>query len=574
MSAKMITFEQEARAKIKKGVNALARAVGVTLGPRGRNVLIEKKWGAPTVTSDGVAVAKEIEFKDPYENIGAQLVKEVASKTNDVAGDGTTTATVLAESIFEEGIKRIAAGFNPMEIKRGIDAAVEVVTTELDKQKKDVKTQSDIENIATIAAGNNREIGKLIADAIDKVGKDGVITIEEGKGLSTELEFVEGMQFDRGYLSPYFVTDHETLTCELKDCYILIFEKKISNAKDLVPLLEKIAKSGKPVLIISEDVESDALATLVVNKLRGTLQACAVKAPGYGDRRKAMMEDIAVLTNGKAIFEDLGIKLENVDLSMLGRAKRVLVEKENTTIVEGAGSTADIKGRINQINKEIENTTSDYDKEKLQERLAKLAGGVAKVNVGGATEVEVKEKKMRIEDAHHATKAAIEEGIVAGGGVALLNTSKALENFKKKREATVKRFITSTNKTENATVTIVNDEQEVGVDIVLKALESPIRKIATNSGYDGSVVVEKVRESNDPEFGFDAGELKFKNLIKAGIIDPKKVVRTAIQNAASVSALMLTTEALISEVPEKEKPAMPGAGEGGMPGAGMGGMDF
>lgn len=562
MVAKMISFDQEAREKVKKGVNTLARAVGVTLGPRGRNVLIEKKWGSPVVSSDGVTVAKEIELKDPYENIGAQLVKEVSSKTNDVAGDGTTTATVLAEAIYEEGLKRVVAGFNSIQIKRGIEKATEVIVSELAKLKKDVKTRADKENVASIAAGNNREIGQLIADAMEKVGNNGVITIEEGKGLRTEIEFVEGMQFDRGYLSPYFITDPESLRCELNDCYILIYEKKISSVKDLVPLLEKVAKAGKPLLVVSEEVEGDALATLVVNKLRGTLQVCAVKAPGYGDKRKAMMEDIAVLTNGKPVFEDLGIKLENVDMSMLGRAKKIIVDKENTTIVEGAGSTEAIKGRIEQIKREIEKTTSDYDKEKLQERLAKLTGGVAKILVGGATEAEVKEKKLRIEDAHHATKAAVEEGIVAGGGVALLVAGKALSDFISKGEFSVTRVV-SKGKEETSKLTIDSEEEKAGVEIVLKAIESPIRRIAANAGQDGAVVVEKVLASSDPDFGFDASELKFKNLLKAGIIDPKKVVRVALQNAASVSALLLTTEALVSEIPEKKEKAMPQPGAGG-----------
>ncbi|MBI4243703.1 MAG: chaperonin GroEL [Planctomycetes bacterium] len=561
MVAKMISFDQEAREKIKSGVHALARAVGVTLGPRGRNVLIEKKWGAPLVSSDGVTVAKEIELKDPYENIGAQLVKEVASKTNDIAGDGTTTATVLAEAIFDEGIKRVSAGYNPIELKKGIEKATEIVVSELDKFKKEVKTNIEIENIATVAAGNNREIGKLIAEAIDKVGKDGVITIEEGKALKTEVEYVEGMQFDRGYLSPYFMTDPETLICELRDCYILVYEKKINAAKDLVSLLEKVAKTGKPILIISEEVEGDALATLVVNKLRGTLQVCSVKAPGYGDRRKAMLEDIAVLTNAKPIFEDLGIKLENVDLSMLGRAKKIVIEKENTTIIEGAGSTDAIKGRIEQIKREIDKTTSDYDKEKLQERLAKLAGGVAKISVGGATEVEVKEKKLRVDDARFATKAAIEEGIIPGGGITLLRAGKTLQSFMKSREHTVKRQVK--DKTESVKLVLNSDEEKVGVDIVLKALESPIRKIASNSGMDGSVVIDKISQSDDPEFGFDANTLDFKNLVKAGIVDAKKVVRAALQNASSVAAILLTTEAIITEIPEKKEKQMPAGAAGG-----------
>ena len=548
MAAKKIAFDQEAREAIRRGVRQLAKAVKVTLGPRGRNVLLEKKWGAPTVSSDGVTVAKEIELKDPYENMGAQMVKEVASKTADVAGDGTTTATVLAEAMFEEGLKSLTSGANAIAIKRGIDKAVNAIIDQLRKMKKDVKTDAEIENVGTIAAGGNREVGKMIAEAMKKVGKDGVITIEEGKGLETSVEYVEGMQFDKGYISPYFVTNVEESKCELKDCYILLHEKKISAVKDLIPLLEKMAKTGKPMLIVSEEVEGDALATLVVNRLRGTLQVCAVKAPGYGDRRKAMMEDIAVLTGGKAIFEDLGIELEKIDISMLGRAKKVIVEKENTTVIEGAGSTEAIKGRIEQIKKEIEKTTSDYDKEKLQERLAKLSGGVAQINVCAATEVEMKERKLRIEDAMHATRAAVEEGILPGGGVALVRAAKVLDKVKG-----------------------VNEDEEIGVEIVRKAVEVPLKQIANNSGVDGAVVIDKVKASDDTEFGFNAESLEYTNLVKAGIIDPTKVVRVALQNASSVAGMLLTTEALVSEIPEK-KEKMPAA-PGGMGGE-YGGEDF
>ena len=547
MAAKKIAFEQEAREAIRRGVKQLARAVKVTLGPRGRNVLLEKKWGAPTVSSDGVTVAKEIELKDPYENMGAQMVKEVSSKTNDVAGDGTTTATVLAEAIFDEGLKNVTAGANPIAIKRGIDKAVEAIVEELKKMSRQVKGKEDILNVGTIAAGGNELVGKMLSDAMEKVGKDGVITVEEGKGLETNVEWVEGMQFDKGYISPYFVTEPEDMKANLKDAYILIHEKKITAAKDLIPLLEKIAKTGKPLLIITEELEGDALATLVVNKLRGTLHVCAVKAPGYGDRRKAMMEDIAVLTGGKAIFEDLGIELEKVDLTMLGRAKKIVVEKENTTIIEGAGDTKGIQGRISQIKKEMETTTSDYDKEKLQERLAKLAGGVAQINVCAATEVEMKEKKLRVEDAMFATRAAVQEGILPGGGVALIRASKALEKVKSS-----------------------NEDEKTGLDIIRRAVEAPIRQIAANSGIDGAIVVERVKEAKDSNFGFDAEKLEYGDMFKFGIIDPTKVVRSALQNAASVASLLLTTDALISEIPEKKSAGAGGGGPGGM--GGMGGM--
>ncbi len=540
MAAKKIAFDQEAREAIRRGVKQLARAVKVTLGPRGRAVLLEKKWGAPIVSVDGVTVAKEIELKDPYENMGAQMVKEVASKTNDVAGDGTTSATVLAEAIFEEGLKNVTAGANPIALKRGIDKAVEAIVAELKRLSKSVSLEKpdDVRNVGTIAAGGDADTGKMLAEAMQKVGKDGVITVEEGKGLETYVEWVEGMQFDKGYLSPYFVTEPEEMKATLKDCYILIHEKKISAVKDLIPLLEKIAKTGKPLLIISEDIEGDALATLVVNKLRGTLNICAVKAPGYGDRRKAMMEDIAVLTGGKAIFEDLGIELEKVDISLLGRAKKIVVEKENTTIVEGAGDTKAIQGRIGQIRKEIETTTSDYDKEKLQERLAKLAGGVAQINVCAATEVEMKEKKLRVEDALHATRAAVEEGILPGGGVALIRASKALDKVKP-----------------------VNEDEKTGIDIVRRAVEAPIKQIASNSGVDGAIVIEKVRESKDTNFGFNADTIEYGDMMKFGVIDPTKVVRSSLMNAASVSSLLLTTDAIISEIPEK-KEAPKAGGEG------------
>lgn len=531
MAAKKITFDQEAREAIRRGINQLTKAVRVTLGPRGKNVVIEKSFGAPTITKDGVTVAKEIELKDPYENMGAQMVKEVASKTSDVAGDGTTTATILAEAIFEEGIKNVTAGAHAMALKRGIEQAVIAIVDDLKVKSKKVKDRKEIAQVGTIAANNDPEIGDMIADAMDKVGKDGVITVEEGKSLDTTVDLVEGMQFDRGYLSPHFVTDVQNMRCELEDVYILIHEKKLSSVKDLVPLLEKIAQAGKPLLIIAEDLEGEALATLVVNKLRGTFPCCAVKAPGYGDRRKAMLEDVSVLTNGQAIFEDLGIKLDSIEIKDLGRAKKVIIDKDNTTIIEGAGSTKAIQGKIAQIRKEIEDTTSDYDREKLEERLAKLAGGVAQINVGAATELEMKEKKARVEDALHATRAAAEEGIVPGGGVTLIGARKVLDGLKLK------------------------GDEAVGVDIVRRALDAPLRYIAENAGIDGAIAVQKVSES-PAGVGLDARTLEYVDMVKAGIIDPAKVVRCALQNAASIAALLLTTDALISEIPE-EKEKMP-----------------
>ncbi len=537
MAAKMVRFSEDARAKVLKGVNILADAVTVTLGPRGRNVVLEKSWGAPTITKDGVTVAKEIELADKFENMGAQMVKEVASKTSDVAGDGTTTATVLARAIFTEGIKMVAAGHDPMTLKRGIDKAVSAVVAELKAMSKPTKEKKEIAQVGTISANNDPTIGDIIAEAMEKVGKEGVITVEEAKSLDTQLEVVEGMQFDRGYLSPYFVTDPDRMEAVLEDAYVLIHEKKISAMKDLLPLLEQVARSGKPLLIIAEEVEGEALATLVVNKIRGTLHCCAVKAPGFGDRRKAMLEDIAILTGGRMIAEELGLKLENVGLKDLGRAKRIVVDKDNTTIIDGAGKKADIEGRIKQIRAQIEETTSDYDREKLQERLAKLVGGVAVIRVGAATEVEMKEKKARVEDAMHATRAAVEEGIVPGGGVALLRAQAALESLK-----------------------LDNEEQQAGVRIVLRALEEPLRWIARNAGADGSVVVEKVKSGKGP-YGFNAATEEYEDLMKAGIIDPTKVVRTAIQNAASVAGLLLTTEAMVAEKPEEKKqqasPSMP-----------------
>jgi chaperonin GroEL len=540
--AKQLIFSEDARKAILKGAEVLARAVKVTLGPKGRNVVIEKKFGSPTITKDGVTVAKEVELKDPYENIGAQLIKEVAEKTSDNAGDGTTTATVLAEAIFREGLKNVAAGANPMALKRGIDKAVEVVIGELKKISKEVKKEKEkIAQVATIAANGDNKIGGLIADAMDKVGNDGVITVEEAKAMATSLEVVEGMQFDQGYLSPYFATDMEKMECSLEEPYILIYEKKISNIKDMLPLLEKVARAGKPLLIIAEDIEGEALATLVVNKMRGTLSCSAVKAPGYGDRRKSMLEDIAVLTNGKAITEELGIKLETVDLDDLGRAKRVRIDKENTTIVEGAGKSAAIQGRIGQLKKQIENTDSDYDKEKLQERLAKLSGGVAVINVGAATETEMKEKKARVEDALHATRAAVEEGIIPGGEVGLLRSLPALEKMK------------------------LEGDEQIGANIIKRAVEEPLRQLVANAGVEGSVIVEKLKNEKT-NMGFDAERLIITDMLEAGIIDPTKVARTALQNAASISSLLITTEAVIAERPEKEEktPAMPG----GMPGAG------
>ncbi len=537
--AKQLLFGEDARASILRGVNKLNDAVKATLGPKGRNAVIEKKFGAPTITKDGVTVAKEVELKDPYENMGAQLVKEVASKTSDVAGDGTTTATVLAQAIFKEGIKNVSAGANSMELKRGIDKAVEAVVEELKKISRPCQSKKEIAQIGRISANNDQTIGNLISEAMEKVGKDGVITVEEAKSMTTSLDVVEGMQFDRGYISPYFVTDSERMEVSLEGAYILINEKKISTMKDLLPVLEQVAKMGKPLLIIAEEVEGEALATLVVNKLRGTLQVAAVKAPGFGDRRKAMLEDIAVLTGGQVISEDLGLKLENVKASDLGRAKRITIDKDNTTIVEGAGDTHKIQGRVKQLKAQVEETTSDYDREKLQERLAKIVGGVAVINVGAVTEVEMKEKKARVEDALHATKAAVEEGIVPGGGVALLRSISVLDKLK------------------------VEGDQKLGVAIVRRALEEPLRQIAENAGAEGSVVVERVKKEKD-SIGFDAETETYVDLIEAGIIDPTKVTRTALQNAASVSALMLTTEVMVAEIPEEKSkmPPMPGGGGG------------
>jgi chaperonin GroEL len=534
MAAKEVRFSEEARSRVLRGVNILADAVTVTLGPKGRNVCLEKSWGAPTVTKDGVTVAKEIQLEDKFENMGAQMVKEVASKTSDVAGDGTTTATVLSRAIFSEGLKLVAAGHDPMSLKRGIDKAVTKVVEELKALSKPTRDRAEIAQVGTISANNDKTIGNILAEAMDKVGKEGVITVEEAKGLETTLDLVEGMRFDRGYLSPYFVTDPERMECVYEDAYLLIHEKKISSMKDLLPVLEAVAKTGKPLLIIAEEVEGEALATLVVNKIRGTLRVAAVKAPGFGDRRKAMLEDIAILTDGKMIAEELGIKLENVTIKDLGRAKRIIIDKDNTTIVEGAGKKSSIEGRINQIRAQIEETTSDYDREKLQERLAKLAGGVAVVKVGAATEVEMKEKKARVEDALHATRAAVEEGIVPGGGVALVRASAALANLR------------------------VSEDEKVGVRVVQKALEEPLRWIASNAGADGSVILDKVKNGK-ASFGFNAATEEFEDLVKAGIVDPTKVVRTALQNAASVAGMLITTEAMIAEKPEKKKeaPAMP-----------------
>jgi chaperonin GroEL len=530
MAAKVVRFAEDARARVLRGVGLLADAVTVTLGPRGRNVVLEKSWGAPTVTKDGVTVAKEIELPDKFENMGAQMVKEVASKTSDVAGDGTTTATVLARAIFIEGAKMVAAGHDPMNLKRGIDRAVAAMTDELKKLSKPTKGKDDIAQVGTVSANGDRTVGEMIAEAMEKVGKEGVITVEEAKGLETQLEVVEGMQFDRGYLSPYFVTDPDRMEVALEDAYVLIHEKKISSMKDLVPLLEQVARAGKPLLIVAEEIEGEALATLVVNKIRGTLQVAGVKAPGFGDRRKAMLEDIAILTGGRMIAEELGLKLENVTLKDLGRVKRVVIDKDNTTLIDGAGKRTDIEGRIKQIRAQIEETTSDYDREKLQERLAKLVGGVAVIRVGAATEVEMKEKKARVEDAMHATRAAVEEGIVPGGGVALLRARTVLDGLK------------------------ASDEERFGVNIVRRAVEDPLRWIAKNAGADGSVVLEKVNEGKG-SFGYNAAAEKFEDLMKAGIIDPTKVVRIALQNASSVAGLLLTTEAMIAEKPKEEKPS-------------------
>jgi chaperonin GroEL len=541
MAAKQLQFDENARHTLLRGVEKLAKAVKATLGPSGRNVILDKKYGSPTITKDGVTVAKEIELEDPYENMGAQLVREVASKTSDVAGDGTTTATILAESIYREGLRNVTAGANPTSLQRGIMKGVEAIVEDLKKLSKKVSDRTEIAQVATVSANWDKTIGEIIADAMDKVGKDGTITVEEAKSIETTLEVVEGMQFDKGYLSPYFVTNAEAMEAVLENAYILIYEKKISSLKDLLPLLEKVAKAGRPLLIISEDVEGEALATLVVNKLRGTLQVCAVKAPGFGDRRKAMLEDIAVLTGGRLISEDLGIKLENIKLEDLGRAKRVTIDKENTTIVEGEGKKADIQGRVAQIRRQIEETTSDYDREKLQERLAKLAGGVAVVNVGAATETEMKEKKARVEDALHATRAAVEEGIVPGGGVAFLRTQKALDNIKD-----------------------LEPDEKVGVAIVRRAIEEPTRQLANNAGREGALVVEEVKKRKGNE-GYDVANDEYTDLVKAGIVDPTKVTRSALQNAASIAGLLLTTEALVTEIPEKEKtPPMPPGGMGGM----------
>jgi chaperonin GroEL len=544
MASKELHFNVDARAALKRGVDQLAEAVKVTLGPKGRNVVIEKKFGAPTVTKDGVTVAKEIELSDPLENMGAQMVKEVATKTSDNAGDGTTTATVLAQAIFREGLKNVTAGVNPMALKRGIDKAVAAIVEELKKVSVPTKGKTEIAQVGTISANNDQEIGNLIAEAMEKVGKDGVITVEEAKGLETTLETVDGMQFDRGYVSPYFVTDPDKMEAVLEDALILIHDKKISSMKDLLPVLEKVAQLGRPLLIIAEDVEGEALATLVVNKLRGTLRVCAVKAPGFGDRRKAMLQDIAVLTNGQVISEEVGFKLENAVVTDLGRAKRIVVDKDNTTIIDGSGESDKIQGRVKEIRAAIDKTTSDYDKEKLQERLAKLAGGVAVINVGAATEAEMKEKKARVEDALHATRAAVEEGIVPGGGVALIRAQRALKGIK-----------------------LDESDEQIGVDIIRRAIEEPIRMIVQNAGGEGSIVVEKVRQSKDDAFGYNALTDKYENLVEAGVIDPTKVTRTALQNAASIAGLLLTTEAIVVERKE-DKPSAPAGGGGG----GMGGM--
>ena len=541
MSAKQIVYESEARQLVLKGVEKLSRAVKSTLGPRGRTVVLEKKFGSPTITKDGVSVAKEIELENPFENMGAQMVREVASKTSDIAGDGTTTATVLVEAIYRDGLKNVTAGANPMEIRRGIDAATEAVVANLKKQSKKIKETAEVAQVGTISANGDSTIGNIIAEAMDKVGKDGTITVEEAKGIDTTLDVVEGMQFDKGYLSPYFVTKPDTMEVVLDDAYVLLFEKKISNLQDLLPVLQNVAKSGRPLLIIAEDIEGEALATLVVNKLRGTLQVCAVKSPGFGDRRKAMMEDIAILTGGKFISEDLGIKLESIPLSDLGRAKRITVDKENTTIVEGAGKTSDIQGRIAQIRRQIEETTSDYDREKLQERLAKLAGGVAVINVGAATETEMKEKKARVEDALHATRAAVEEGIVPGGGVALIRAQAALKDMK------------------------LDGDAQIGVDIIRRACEAPLRQLTANAGVDGSIVVQDVRNGK-AAYGYNVATGEYVDMLKAGIIDPTKVTRGALQNAASIAGLLLVTEAMVADLPKKDPPPPPAPG-------GMGGMD-
>jgi len=541
--AKDLEFDTQARQRLKQGVDKLARAVKVTLGPKGRNVVLEKKFGSPTITKDGVTVAKEIELEDPIEDLGAKMVKEVATKTSDAAGDGTTTATVLAQAIFTEGLKSVTAGVNPMALKRGIEKAVEAIVAHLHEISVETSGKKEIAQVASISANNDMEIGELIADAMEKVGKDGVITVEEARGLETELETVDGMQFDRGYLSPYFVTDPDKMEAVLDEPLILIHDKKISAMKDLLPVLEKVAQMGKPLLIIAEDIEGEALATLVVNKLRGTLKVCAVKAPGFGDRRKQMLQDIAILTGGQVISEELGFKLENAVVSDLGSAKRVVIDKDNTTLVDGAGDTDQIKGRINEIKVAIDKSTSDYDSEKLQERLAKLAGGVAVINVGAATETEMKEKKARVEDALHATRAAVEEGIVPGGGVALLRSQKALEKVKG-----------------------ADSDEDIGIQIVRRAVEEPIRQISQNAGAEGSIIVEKVRESKESAFGYNAATGKYEDLVKAGVIDPTKVTRTALQNAASIAGLLLTTEAVVVERREKEESG------GGMPGGGMGGM--
>jgi chaperonin GroEL len=545
MAAKQLTFDESARQALLKGINKLAKAVTATLGPKGRNVVLDKKFGSPTVTKDGVTVAKEIELEDPYENMGAQMVREVASKTSDAAGDGTTTATVLAEAIYKEGLKNVTAGANPISIQRGIQKAVEAAVEHLAKIAKKVKDKEEIKQVATVSANWDTTIGEIIADAMDKVGKDGTITVEEAKSIETTLDVVEGMQFDKGYLSPYFVTNAEAMEAKLEEAYILVYEKKISSLKDILPILEKVAKIGKPLLIIAEEVEGEALATLVVNKLRGTLNVCAVKAPGFGDRRKAMLEDIAILTGGKCLTEDLGIKLENLGLEDLGRAKSIVIDKENTTIVEGYGKSGEIQGRVTQIRRQIDETTSDYDREKLQERLAKLAGGVAVINVGAATETEMKEKKARVEDALHATRAAVEEGIVPGGGVALLRCLSAIDTLK-----------------------LSDPDEQIGVEIVKRAVEAPLKALASNAGVEGSIIVQEVRRRKGNE-GYNVSTGQYEDLVKAGVVDPKKVTRTALQNAASIAGLLLTTECLITEVPEKDKPAPSPGGHGG-----MGGMDY